>query len=133
MHPPPAHGFPRLVRKKSDWGAWVVSPVWIVMEPTAKRPLNGALAVSPRGFTDTRTRDFTGMVGRDLDTLLCPFGLYHRSRRVGCVPTRFKPRKPRFASPPNDDTHQNPDCRESNDDGECVFAGKPRIFVMTQS
>ena len=75
MHPPPAHGFPRLVRKKSDWGDWVVSPVWIVMEPTAKRPLNGALAVSPRGFTDTRTRDFTGMVGRDLDTLLCPFGL----------------------------------------------------------
>ena len=38
MHPPPAHGFPRLVGKKADWGAWVVSPVWIVMEPTAKRP-----------------------------------------------------------------------------------------------
>lgn len=48
MHPPPAHGFPRLVRKKADWGDWVVSPVWIVMEPTAKRTLNGALAVSPR-------------------------------------------------------------------------------------
>ena len=47
MHPPPAHGFPRLVGKKLDWGAWVVSPVWIVMEPTAKRTLNGALAMSP--------------------------------------------------------------------------------------
>lgn len=50
MHPLPAHGFPRLVRKKSDWGDWVVSPVWFVMEPTAKRS-EGWLC--PRGFTDT--------------------------------------------------------------------------------
>lgn len=56
MHPPPAHGFPRLVRKKADWGDWVVSPVWIVMEPTAKRTLNGGSAVSPRFPAVSRTR-----------------------------------------------------------------------------
>jgi hypothetical protein len=47
MHPPHAHGFPRLVRKKADWGDWVVSPVWIVMESATKRTLNGAVVVSP--------------------------------------------------------------------------------------
>lgn len=36
MLPPPTLGFPRLLRKKADWGDWVVSPVWIVMELVAK-------------------------------------------------------------------------------------------------
>lgn len=49
MLPPPNHGFPRLVRKKADWGDWVVSPVWIVMESAVKRTLNRALAVPPNG------------------------------------------------------------------------------------
>ncbi len=66
MHPLPAHGFPRLVRKKSDWGDWVVSPVWFVMEPTAKRS-EGWLC--PRGFTDTLA--------------VSPICL---ERSVGCVP-----------------------------------------------
>ncbi len=47
MHPPLAHGFPGLVRKKADWSDWVVSPVWIVTEPVAKKDSNRRVGCVP--------------------------------------------------------------------------------------
>lgn len=84
MHPPLTHGFPGLLRKKAVWGDWVVSPVWIVMEPAA---VPRELAVSPHGSSLAIS---VGCVPkRPVWIVTEPTAQKDLNRRVGCVPTRI--------------------------------------------
>lgn len=125
MHPPLAHGFPGLVRKKADWSDWVVSPVWIVTEPVAKKDSNRRVGCVPNLLSISPYFHTT----RDLDVLLCPvrpLPPFPESRL--CPHAVQAARKPKFASPPNDDTHQKSRLSRKQRRWRVSYCGKASDF-----